>query len=138
MHRRVPRIALVALAPLVLAGSGLAATRAGSTLKATLTPIAPVRSATGSFSATVANGGGMAFMTWKLRTFRLTSASSSALIYLPTRRQPSLVLCRPCASQAHGVAALSPALAKRLAGGTARVVVTTVKHRSGELRGRIR
>jgi hypothetical protein len=138
MPGRVPRIALATMVALALAGSAVAATRSGGTLEATLTPIAPVRGATGSFSATVSSGGSMAFLRWKLQTAHLTSPSASGLIYLPRHRQPSVVLCKPCASRAHGVAALSPALAKQLASGKARVVVATAAHRNGELRGTIR
>ena len=104
-------------------------------LRAHLTPVAPVTSASGSFTARAAPAAGSATLRWQLAVTHLTGRATKATLTLNGANKLTFVLCKPCSTRASGQLQLVQLLWRQLQAHGARVVVETKAHQHGELRG---
>ena len=122
----------------VLALAVTAAATAGASetlLRARLAPVAPVTSASGSFTARAAFVAGSATVRWQLAVTHLTGRATKATITLSGANKLTFVLCKPCSTRASGQLQLVRSVWRDLQAHGARIVVATKAHQAGELRG---
>jgi hypothetical protein len=124
-------IAVLALAVTASATAGASET----VLRARLVPVAPVTSASGSFTARATLAAGSATVRWQLAVTHLTGRATKATLTLSGANKVTFVLCKPCSTRASGQLQFVRSLWRDLQTQGARIVVETKAHRSGELRG---
>lgn len=127
---------MLCIGGLALAVTATATAGASETvLRARLAPVAPVTSASGTFTARATPVAGSTTVRWQLAVAHLTGRATKATITLSGANTLTFVLCKPCSTRASGELQLVRSLWRDLQAHGARIVVETKAHRTGELRG---
>ena len=121
----------------MLSAPAFAAGSATQSVHAKLNPVAPTKTATGSFTAS-GKTGNTVVVSWRIYFSKLSGPARKATLQTPAPRKIAFALCQPCKSGAHGQIALLGSVWSKIAAGGGAVVVTTKAHPRGELRGAIK
>jgi mono/diheme cytochrome c family protein len=163
--RNTVKVAIVAIASMLLVGGGTGYALAGhssprTTLAAAALPTGTYKikttlntkqevprpkgttTATGSFTGTLKiTTAAKASLTFRLTYARLTGPGLAAHVHLGAAGKPgkiAVALCAPCSSGAHGTKPVSVAAAQAMISGKAYVNVHTKTNPAGEIRGQVK
>ena len=107
---------------------------AGSKVHARLTPAAPAKHGSGTFTASGGTGKTVV-VRWQLSVSNLTGPAKRAVLRTAGSRRIAFELCKPCQSTSNGQLVLLGSTWSGIVTNGGTIVVATRAHPAGELRG---